>query len=124
MTPPRDVEVELEEIDAEHGGRQSQLWNDSRPQFFYLGHDWDCRVEIISRQTPESRVGVRAYLSFISPDEHELRLRVGSPFLLREGHKTIAFGIVTAIVDLLESARRARDKAGTVVGHLSKRDDR
>ena len=48
MPPSTDLEVEFEELDPEHGGRQHPLATDSRQQFYYLGHDWDCRVEIIA----------------------------------------------------------------------------
>jgi translation elongation factor EF-Tu-like GTPase len=107
MPIPRDVEVEFEELDTAHGGRTHPLVTGSRPQFYYLGGDWDCNVEIISTGNPQSRVGVRAYLAFLSPHKHLGRLHEGSPFLLREGHRTVGFGIVTRVVDLEESARIA-----------------
>ena len=107
MTVPRDVEVEFEEVAADRGGQASSLVTDSRPQFYYLGQDWDCRVEIIARGAPDPRIGVRAYLAFLSPAEHYGRLHEGSPFLIRYGHRTVAFGTVTRLVDLEASARRA-----------------
>lgn len=108
MRMPRDVEVEFEELDAEHGGRRHPLVTGSRPQFYYLGHDWDGHVELIAAGESAPRIGVRAYLAFVSPAHHLGRLRPGSPFLFREGHRTIGFGIVIRIIDLEESAERAR----------------
>ena len=108
MPAPRDVEVEFEELDPEHGGRQLPLVTDSRPQFYYLGHDWDCRVEVIAPGPRDARIGVRAYLAFLSPAEHFGRLRPGSAFLFREGHRTIGFGTVTRLLDLEASAARQR----------------
>ena len=107
MTRPRDVEVEFEEMPEDRGGQAASLVTDSRPQFYYLGHDWDCRVEIIARGSPNPRIGVRAYLGFLSPAEHVGRLHEGSPFLIRYGHRTVAFGIVTRLLDLEASARQA-----------------
>jgi hypothetical protein len=43
-----DLDVEFEELDPEHGGRQHPLVTDSRPRFYYLGHDWDRRAEIMA----------------------------------------------------------------------------
>src|SRR5690349_419634 len=105
MHTSRDVGVEFEELDAAHNGRKGPLLTGARPQFFYLGHDWVCQVEIIAPGTPNPRIGVRAYLAFGSPREHVGRLAPGSPFLLREGGRTVAFGTVTQIIDLEESAR-------------------
>ena len=108
MQPPKDVEVEFEELDPDHGGRQHPLVTDSRPQFYYRGHDWDCRVEVIASGPREPRIGVRAYLAFLSPAEHSGRLRPGSAFLFREGQRTIGFGTVTRLLDLEKSAERQR----------------
>ena len=94
MPIARDVEVEFEELDAAHGGRARPLVTGSRPQLYYLGHDWDCHVEVISPGTPHPRIGVRACLAFLSPARHFGRLGPGSPFLFREGHRTIGFGVV------------------------------
>src|SRR5688500_13141474 len=107
MTAPRDVEVEFEELDASHGGLESPLVTDSRPQFYYHGHDWDCRVEIATPDAPQSRIGVRAYVAFLSPDAHHGRLKPGTPFLFRYGQRTIAFGRVTQLLELEASARAA-----------------
>jgi translation elongation factor EF-Tu-like GTPase len=108
MTIPRDVEVQFEELDQEHGGREHALVTNSRPQFYYLGHDWDCRIEIIAPGPISPRIGVRAYLAFLSPADHFERLRPGTPFLFREGHRTVAFGTVVALLELEASAELQR----------------
>ncbi len=117
MSAPRDIEVTFEELDPEHGGRMHPLVTNSRSQFYYLGHDWDCRVEIISPAQHSARVGVRAYLAFLSPADHFGRLQVGSAFLLREGHRTIGFGTVTRLLDLETSAQRQRSEPGYYSWH-------
>jgi translation elongation factor EF-Tu-like GTPase len=108
MTTPRDVEIEFEELDRDHGGRQQPLVTDSRPQFYYLGHDWDCRVEIIAPGATSPRIGVRAYLAFLSPADHFGRMRPGMPFLFREGQRTIGFGTIVSLLELEASAERHR----------------
>ncbi|MFN8575121.1 MAG: hypothetical protein U0132_23915 [Gemmatimonadaceae bacterium] len=108
MRIPRDVEVEFEELDQAHGGRQHPLVTNSRPQFYYLGHDWDCRVEIITRLGTSSRIGVRAFLAFLSPVDHVGRLKPGTPFLFREGQRTIGFGTIASILELDASADHQR----------------
>jgi translation elongation factor EF-Tu-like GTPase len=107
MTIPKDVEVEFEELDAAHGGLESPFVTDSRPQFFYQGHDWDCRIEIIRPGAPQPRIGVRAYLAFLSPDAHLGQLHPGTPFLIRYGQRTVAFGKVLRLLELETSAREA-----------------
>ena len=108
MSAPRDVEREFEELDPQHGGNDDPLVTDSRPQFFYIGHDWDCRVEIIAPGPRDSRIGVHAYVAFLSPADHFGRLHQGSSFLFRHGQRTVGFGTVTRLLDLEHSARRQR----------------
>ena len=108
MPAPRDIEVQFEELDPQHGGNRHPLVTDSRPQFFYLGHDWDCRVEIISVGPSDPRIGVRAFVAFLSPADHAGRLHKGAPFLFRHGQQTVGFGTVTELRDLEKSAQRQR----------------
>ena len=107
MPSPRDVEVTFEEISSEQGGLSHSLVTGARPQFFYRGHDWDCHVEIIAPVADAQPVGVRAFLAFLSPDEHLGRLNVGMAFVLRHGRRTVAFGTIVRLVDLEASAKRA-----------------
>ena len=53
---------------------------------------------------------MRAHLAFLSPEEHAGRLAPGTPFLVREGGRTLGYGTVTAILDLPASARRAAER--------------
>jgi translation elongation factor EF-Tu-like GTPase len=107
MPVARDVEVEFEVVPARQGGRETPLATGARPQFYYLGQDWDCQMEITEAPAPTGRGRGRAYLAFLSPLEHLRRLEVGAPFLLREGHRVVAFGVVARIIDLADSAQRA-----------------
>jgi translation elongation factor EF-Tu-like GTPase len=46
---------------------------------------------------------VKAHLRFLSPQEHHGNISVGMPFLIREGARTVAYGIVTRVFDQLET---------------------
>lgn len=111
MNPPRDIEVRLTFLPTDSGGRHGPAFNDYRPQFHYAGHDCDARHEYpdVSQVNPGDTV--RAYLAFLSPDQHSGRIEVGMPFLIREGLKTVAYGVVTQVLALEESARAARERA-------------
>lgn len=110
---PRDVEVSVTFLLSEHGGRSQGVYSGYRPQFYYNNHDWDGEYFFpdfgVDQEVPLGRA-VRAYVGFISPQEHDAKLRVGSPFLVREGNRVVGFGSVTQILDLPASAERARAK--------------
>ena len=107
---PHDIEAELTFLRTEDGGRQSVLIQgvaSYRPQFHYHGQDWDCVVEIAEGAAVAPGDSTIAVLSFLSPQSHLGRLRVGSPFLLREGTRIVAYGAVSRILNLERSAQRA-----------------
>jgi len=108
MTPGRDVEVEITYLPTEHGGPSCPLVSGYRPQFYYDGHDWVAQHSYIDREQVQPGDTVRAYLTFLSPQDHVGRLEIGTPFLIREGQRTVGYGRVLRIVDLEQSARRAR----------------
>jgi translation elongation factor EF-Tu-like GTPase len=94
----------------EDGGRQGPARSGYRPQFYYEGHDWDTVHTYIGTDRADPGTWVRAYLAFLSPEEHLGRLTPGTPFLVREGARALAYGTVTAILDLPASARRAAER--------------
>jgi len=55
----------------------------------------------------------RAYLAFLSPDEHLGKIHPGMYFQVREGTRVIAEGTVTRLVDLESSARKNLEPRGT-----------
>lgn len=95
------LEALISFLRPEDGGRScaasSELY---RPQFFYENRDWDVRITFEDRDAAAPGETVSARLSFLSPAEHRGRVLVGTPFLLREGKKIVAFGSVTAILSL------------------------
>jgi translation elongation factor EF-Tu-like GTPase len=108
MSLPRDVEVEFEMLRTTQGRSPRPLLSGDRPQFYYQHGDWDCQVTLLEAERAAPGDVVRAELTFLSPHEHERRLHVGTPFLLREGYHVRAYGAVTRILDLSHSASRAR----------------
>jgi elongation factor Tu len=103
-----DVEIDIEFLRTEDGGRATPVSNDYRPQLYYDGHDWDARHEYpdVASVVPGQRT--RAYLSLISPAEHLGKLIPGKAVSFREGRKVVATGVVTRVLNLPQSAYRAR----------------
>lgn len=110
---PHDIEVELHFLAAERGGRNAPAFTGYRPQFFYNGADWDAVHTYPGVSIVNPGDTVRAYLGFLSPNEHLGHISVGMPFLIREGSRIIAYGKVTRIVDLAESAQKSQGWASS-----------
>ena len=103
----RDVEVLVTFLPTEHGGRSSGVVSGYRPQFYYRNHDWDAEYAFDEELVPLGRQ-VRAYLAFLSPQEHDGHLAPGVAFLVREGQKVVGYGVVTELLELSKSAARVR----------------
>ncbi|HST03284.1 MAG TPA: elongation factor Tu [Chloroflexia bacterium] len=113
--PPeeQDIEVTLYYLTREEGGRKKPAFSGYRPQFHYSGRDWDAVHSYPDVEFVQPGQSARAYLSFLSPECHVGRLQPGTEFLVREGQRVVARGVVTRILNLEESAKRiGRDPAG------------
>jgi hypothetical protein len=108
MRERRDVEVQIEFLPTEHGGRRSAAHSGYRPQLYYGGNDWDAQHEYPDVESVRPGDHVRAYLICISPQFHDGKLVPGKAVLFREGQRVIAFGTITRVIDLPVSAYRAR----------------
>jgi translation elongation factor EF-Tu-like GTPase len=108
MNRQRDIEVELTFIPTEDGGRRTPAFNNYRPQFYYAGHDWDAAHEYPDVEQVNPGDTVRAFLCFLSPDEHLGKVNPGMAFLIREGQKIVGYGSVVRLIDLESSAAAAR----------------
>jgi hypothetical protein len=108
MQARRDVEVQIEFLPTEHGGRRSAVQSGYRPQLYYDGHDWDAEHEYPDAGSAEPGEHVRSYLTCLSPEFHDGNLVPGKAVLFREGQRVIAFGTITRVIDLPRSAYRAR----------------
>lgn len=106
-----DIEAEIWFLSTESGGRRTPATSGYRPQFFYDSNDFDATHEYIDRDWVRPGEKVLARLTFMSPDLHFGRVYVGMPFLIREGLKTVAYGVVTGILDLEASAAAAKRRA-------------
>ena len=104
MNRARDIEAEITFLPTEHGGRRGPAFNDYRPQFYYAGHDWDAAHEYPDVERVNPGDTVRAFLCFLSPDEHVGKVKPGTVFLIREGQKIVGYGSVTRILELENSA--------------------
>lgn len=100
------MEVEVYYLPTEHGGRRGPCKTGYRPQFYYLGEDWDAVHEYPDVEWVHPGQSARAFLQFLLPHRHVGSLVPATPFLLREGQRVVGFGVVRAILDLEESARR------------------
>jgi hypothetical protein len=107
----RDVEVEVQYLTREAGGRQTPVRSGYRPQFHYEGRDWDAAHEYpdVTEVRPGERA--RAFLALLSPEEHDGRLVPGTQFEFREGARIVAIGTVTRVLDLPNSAYIAKLRA-------------
>ncbi len=107
---PKDIEAEVTFLPTEAGGRQGPAFSGYRPQFFYDGHDWDAvqTYPDVERVNPGDTV--RVYFGFLSPHMHISKVEPGTMFLIREGQRVVAYGKITKIIELEESARRARQR--------------
>lgn len=105
-----DIEVELTFLTAEEGGRKTPAFSGYRPQFYYDGNDWDAEHNYPDIEAVYPGQTVTAQLIFAAPHYHVGKLYSGKEFLIREGQKIVGKGIVTKILDLENSAERAKEK--------------
>ena len=104
MTQTKIIEVELTFLTTQEGGRVNPVFSGYRPQFYYDGRDWDAIHEYIGTDRVAPGETVKAYLNFLHPQYHVGKLSTGQEFLIREGSRTVAKGIITEILELAEPA--------------------
>jgi translation elongation factor EF-Tu-like GTPase len=104
----RHIEVEVHYLRAEHGGRSLPCTTGYRPQFFYDGKDGDAEHEYPDVEQVDPGESARAFLTFLSPQQHVGRVHPGMPFLVREGNRVVGYGVVRSLPNLERSAREAR----------------
>lgn len=104
--PLPDIEAEIHYLSAANGGRKGYVVSGYRGQFFYDGHDWDARQSFIGRSQVEPGETVTAELNFLSPEAHVGKIAAGTTFLVREGQKTVGYGKVTKLLNLLANTKR------------------
>jgi translation elongation factor EF-Tu-like GTPase len=103
-----DIEVELNLLTTEEGGRRTRALSGYRPQFSYDGYDWDAIQDYGDVEMVAPGETVVAYLQFLSPQCHVGKLYPGKEFLLREGSRVVGRGHVITVLHLEANAERAR----------------
>lgn len=105
-----DIEAEITFVRTEDGGRRGPARSGYRPQCYYDGLDWDAVQDYGSVEWVFPGQTVTAYLAFLSPECHVGKLYPGKEFLVREGRRTMAHGVVTKLLHL---ERHAQGKSCT-----------
>ena len=96
------IEAKVEFVTTEAGGRKGPTFSGYRPQFYYHGNDWVAEQTYPDAEEVMPGETVKAHLRLMSPKEHFGNIVIGMPFLIREGSRTVAYGIVTQIFKQLE----------------------
>jgi len=108
MPVPKDIEAEIYFLTPEEDGRFTPAFTGYRPQFYYNDQGWDASHIYPDVEVANPGETVRAYLGFLSPQEHFGKVHVGMEFLIREGARTVGKGVITKIIELEQSASRAK----------------
>src|SRR5262249_48014575 len=108
---PHDVEALLTFLGTAEGGRLGPVFSDWRPMLRYDGRLWIVRIDFPNTPSVNPGDKVLAFIDFLSPEAHFGKLSAGTFFDIIEGRK-VAYGLITKLAGLEESARRARERAG------------
>lgn len=99
-----DIEAEITFLKTDEGGRESYAVTGYRPQFFYRGEHLDAIQEFVDKERVYPGETVTVRLGLLHPDLLRDHIRVDDRFEIREGLKTVGFGKITRILNLLENA--------------------
>jgi hypothetical protein len=103
-----DIEGIVTFLTAADGGRSTPALSGYRPQFHYDGSDWDAMQTYPDVERVEPGMTIRVLFTFTRPQQHDGKLQVGKPFLIREGRRIVGYGAVTKLLELANSAQRKR----------------
>lgn len=86
-------------VPTEAGGRKTAVSTGYRPQFYFQGEDFDCRVAIATGEwiSPGGSSPVEITLSTFASDATAGQLNCGTVFELHEGAKIVAGGVITGM---------------------------
>ena len=105
---PKDIQAEITFLATEEGGKKQPVFSGYRPQFYVDGKDFVVVHEFFDVVEPiYPGQTAKAYLSFTYPEYLLKVLHVGKEFLIREGQRVVARGVVKRILDLEKSAIEA-----------------
>ena len=112
MSIAPDIEATLTVLPTAHGGPTTAFVSGARPQFYYQGQDHGCQITIPNDRTLNPGETSQALFTFLNPEDHWGKLVIGTPFLLRHGQKVVAYGSVSNLLQLEQSAKRILGGAG------------
>lgn len=98
------------------GGRKSAIHTGYRAQVFLDGDDCDATLTIDGESLSLGTSGI-VFGSFANPDRNFGKLSVGKPLLLREGTRTIAYGIIVWYVE--QRTNGSNGSAGRAVSEFN-----
>ncbi len=107
----KDIEAEVTFLLPEDGGRTKPIFYGYRPTFVYDGQMWDASLWFNGDDFNAQGIPVIVFFEFASPQYHVGKLIPGKIFELQDG-RVIGRGRVLKVVDLEESARKARSRRG------------
>jgi elongation factor Tu len=87
------IEAIITFMTASAGGRKSPVHSGYRPQFWYMGLEWDAEHFYPDKEVVKPGDTVKAKLRFFRPHT----VHVGMPFQVREGRQIVAEGVVTKV---------------------------
>ena len=93
------VEAELHFLAPEHGGKAVAMYSGYRPQLHCLNRDWNVVILFTAVDSVRGGDVVRATVSFEDSGTHPGQIEMGSPFILHEARRTVAYGRVLGILE-------------------------
>jgi translation elongation factor EF-Tu-like GTPase len=97
---PRDIEARITFLSTSEGGKKIAARTGYRVQFRYDEQDWFALHTFPDVERVNPGETVRAYITFLSPEDHRGKLSVGKTFQLREGEHVMANGVIIRIIEL------------------------
>jgi len=101
---PKDIQVKLQLLKTDEGGRQGPIYSGYRPQFRYNDNDWVVSVIFTDVDMISPGSFGDAFIGFMSPIEHLEAISIEMKFVLCEGHRVVSHGAIKRIIDLEFSA--------------------
>lgn len=100
MSIERHIEATLYFLTSDEGGRRAAVSTGYRGQFYFNNIDVDALHEYPDVELVQPGDTVRAYFRFCRPEVHLPKMHIGKEFLIREGIRVIAEGVVTKVFNL------------------------
>ncbi|SFV31878.1 elongation factor Tu [Hyphomicrobium facile] len=100
MSVERHIEATLYFLTSDEGGRGTAVSTGYRGQFYFDNIDVDAQHEYPDVESVQPGDTVRGYFRFYRPEAHLPKMHIGKEFLIREGIRVIAKGVVTRVFNL------------------------